>query len=726
MAEGEGIGIPKEVAQGQRPEFNGGIVTISHFSDSPEGFDFATRESVRRKTGGRLAKLALTDEQKGRLKKGMQPEMQFQGVGDLRQAKQSWRDAQGVLHDAQTSDADAQRIEQLTTQATESQHAFETQREKYVKGMAGKIGIRNIEIDGNTLLADVKLVSFPVYTELANSENSPQIVDLSSILGIAMILRSADGRLIVQHRAIEKQRLHEEKRTRGNATYTDIPGASVGESMDASLNSPDRKAGEPDAVDTTAIKNLIIKGTGEELGLSEHDLKRVRILGIAHDKIKIHDSMLLFGESDLTAAQIYDTSRSSKKNKNLGDADFEEKFVDIEASPEAIEKLLTQVQCPVPADHVGAFVAAGREMMIEEQGLDAAIAWTARLEKGIEGNYRRMNEMVKAFYDKHPEALTYIPERFWGKNVPLRNLHAYTPTYSPEEQGLPNFEDEMTRTGLVPETRRETHEAYFFDVDGVLTDPVTKEVADPQLLSGIIDKLKQGRPTALNTERSTVWLQEEILNPLIQMTDDKSIFENLVVIGEKGGTWVTFDDEGKAHHGKTKAVPLPTELHDRVRELVAERYADAMFFDDTKQTMISVEMRDGFDLAEFTRQQQAFKEDLARVLSETNRGDQFRIDPTTIGTDIENPYVGKDVVSDRFLQFLKDRNIKPRLFRVYGDSRSDFAISDEFYRRNRPVEFVYVGDRQNLEEAGIIQKDYRVVYVGGFTQDILNSLQASN
>ena len=39
----------QKVTSRSAPEFDGGAFTISHFSPSPEGFNFQTRESIRRK-----------------------------------------------------------------------------------------------------------------------------------------------------------------------------------------------------------------------------------------------------------------------------------------------------------------------------------------------------------------------------------------------------------------------------------------------------------------------------------------------------------------------------------------------------------------------------------------------------------------------------------------------------------------------------------------------------
>lgn len=681
-------------------EFDGGGFVITHLSFSPEGFEFATNCAVRRREFP--SAYPLDETQRTRLQSAVKREMQFNDVSSVASAKDGYNNAK------QSGSGEESAFEE-----------YNKKRKRYVEKMAGKIGIRKISQEGNVLKADVKLVSFPVYNEFSGPTDKPEVLDLSSLVGTAMILRSADGRLIVQHRAVEKQRLHEEKPSKGNAAYSDIPGASVAGMLDASINSHERLPGTPDAIDTGSIKNNIFKEAGEELGLDPQDLKKIRVVGIAKDNVKIHDEILLLADSNLTSRQIEEKSRVSNRNKNLGDADFEEKFFHIEATPEAVELLLTDVKSPLPPTHSAAFVAAGYSMVLQEQGLDAANQWKAHLEKKIQENYQTINETVSRFYQKYPEALRQIPERFWGKNVPVRNPNAYSPAYTPEEQGLPGFEDEMERTNLLSEKRKQVAAAYLFDVDGVLTDPKEKKVTD-ELLESLAKRLARGEPVGLNSGRSNEWMIEKIIKPLLERIEDKSVLGNFVAIGEKGGTWITFDENGNMREGRSGKIVIHESLENNVRKLVEENYSDSMFFDDTKQTMVSVEMQDGYDIAKFRASQQNFVNQLAQVLGLENADQAFKIDPTTIATDLQSVYVGKALGADRFLQFLKDRGINPGKFLTFGDSLSDFEMSDELARKNKKVTHVDVGENRLRSELN--KKDYPVEYAGGFNHGTISYL----
>lgn len=512
-----------------------------------------------------------------------------------------------------------------------------------------------------------------------------------------MILQTADNRLIIQHRGVSVQRLHEDKMSQGNYSYTDIPGASVAGVVDASISSAGRKPGTPDTIDTESVKDLIFKEAGEELGLAREDIDHVIIAGIAKDPVKPHDEFLMLGETNLTAEEVKATSRKSNRNKNLGDADFDEKFVDIESSPWAVEMMLTQIHCPLPSTHAAALLAAGYSLELQANGQEAAESWKQRVQTGLGENYQLMDEAVAAFYIAYSEMLDDIPERFWGKNAPDRNPNGYDPNYTPEEQGLPSFDNELIRVGLLPETRTFVPQAELYDVDGVLTDPVSK-VPDSHLLDDIAAKLHAGMPIGLNTGRATQWINEHVVPELKNRLNNDSLLNNLVVIGEKGGTWTYFDELGNMVDGRSKYLAVPNELVQKVTDVVTKDFADTMFVDKDKTTMLTIEIANGLNNHEaFKAAQARLVARLMDILKETDLHDIYRVDPTTIATDIESPLVGKDLGAERFTQWLQDKGVVAERFITFGDSISDADMALELQRSGRDATFVYVGPTEKLE-----------------------------
>lgn len=663
-----------------KPEFDGGAFAISHFAPTPEGFTFRTRRTIRRTDGD--ASNHLTPDDKMRLRSAMQGELRFNGVTEVQNARNAWRYGDG------------------------SEEDFLQAREAYQK-KGKKLTLRNIELDGSTIHADVGYVSFPVYNLFANIEESNGLVDLSANAAAAMILRSADNKLVIQHRAVAKQRLSEEKMARGNAQFCDVPGASVAGMLDAV---PGEEKGKPKAVDTQSILDHIYKETGEELGLDRADLKNVRIMGIARDNVKIHDELLLVTDSHLTAGEITEKSRNSKRNKNLGEADFEEKYITIGGSSDNIKTLLTNSLCPLPPTHAAALITYGYTAMLEEQGKEQADIWKGEVEKGVKENYQRIDDTVKKFYDTYPQALLQIPERFWDKTPPKRKLHRYDPAYTPEEQGLPNFEDEMVRMGLMPETRRHVSEAKIFDIDGVITNPKEKKVLHPEILDMLRLDLRSGLPIALNTGRSMEWLDETFLRDFEEsFGDDRSGLANLAVITEFGGTWATYDKDGKRQDRQVTSLTVPDNVVDAVDALVQDRFGETMFVDKTKKTMISIEMHDGHDLAPF-KEQQAVLSDSLNVLLESHGIGNLEVHNDTIATNLRSHYVGKDVGTDRFMEFLREREIVPRKFKAFGDSEGDIAMAEKLAMLGRNVDMIYLGNDVPKHD----YNGYRFMHVRGY------------
>lgn len=696
---------PEQDSEYPAPVFAGGSFDITFLDTSTSGLEITTRDIAPRTSEG----FVLTNEQKDMLRRATQGEMKFRGVGAVRAAREAWKQARGTDEEPAARD-----------------HFFEV-RESYLN-KGSKIGSRAIALapdNDNTLEVSVQKVPFPVYNTFARPENGPEILEWSAASGAAMIVRTADDRLVIQHRAVEMRDLRTGTKSRGNASYTDIPGASVAGMVDASLAFDSNWIpGGVDPISTESIHDAILKEAGEELGIDSSDLEQLRIVGIAEDNIKPHTEYLLLADTKLTSEQLHETSRTSNRNKNLGDADFEEKFMSIECSPSAITTMLTEVKCPLPPTHSAALVSAGYALVLEQQGREAADTWKERLQTAVQANARDIDDRVTAYYESFPEAATQVPERFWGKKVvPTRNLKGYDPAYSPDEQGLPALESELVRTGLLSETRTPISEGQIYDVDGVLSDPITKQ-APEAVIQHLAEQLDRGVQVTLNTGRSTQWVEERIITPLRTLIKDPSHLHNALVIGEKGGTWTTYNqaDDFTARHGASDAITVPSDVEEQVVALVAEKYSDIMYQSERKDTMISIEMIDGGDIDTFRARQAELVTDMRAILEAAGEDNKYRIDPTTIATDIESPYVGKDLGARRLVQFLRsnDINADEASFTAFGDSPSDLAMADELVRHGLHAKMVYVGKESDaIHDRG----RYPIQRVGGFTTGTLSYFQ---
>ena len=160
--------------------------------------------------------------------------------------------------------------------------------------------------------------------------------------------------------------------------------------------------------------------------------------------------------------------------------------------------------------------------------------------------------------------------------------------------------------------------AWIFDIDGVVTNPSEKKVSEPQILVHIANKLKAGEPVAFNTGRSSSWLIERVISPLLELIEDKNILQNFIAVSEKGGCWVTFDKGGTMQEHKADSISVP---------------------------------------------------------------------------------VGKGFATERILELLKEKGIRPKQFIAFGDSPSDIEMAKKLHERNLTFTFIFVDDKGQLKGA---------------------------
>lgn len=258
--------------------------------------------------------------------------------------------------------------------------------------------------------------------------------------------------------------------------------------------------------------------------------------------------------------------------------------------------------------------------------------------------------------------------------------------------------------------------AYLFDIDGVLTNPEAKSVEHPALFGELIRRLEQEKPIGLNTGRSLNFIVEKVLEPIEAMVPEKRLLQNIIGVGEMGGIWITYSDKGKRMVDIDKNLSVPQEIQDEVRALVNQLpYSETMFYDDTKRTMVSVELlsqeqRAGKSFEDFQASQRQLVEDLRALLARHNKERDFKVTATRIATDLDNVRVGKALGAHKFVDLLRAKRIEPRAFLGFGDSASDYEMYQELKRLGKQAQFVFVGGREHLagkpEEGIIFTEEY--------------------
>lgn len=238
--------------------------------------------------------------------------------------------------------------------------------------------------------------------------------------------------------------------------------------------------------------------------------------------------------------------------------------------------------------------------------------------------------------------------------------------------------------------------AFLFDCDGVLTDPTEKKITTPGLAKLIAQRIDAGDIVSINTGRSLTWLEEHgVLGEIEKALKDKSKLADFIAIGEKGGTWLTFENNEWVTHVDPD-IKMPKNLQTKIKDLIEKEFSDSMFYDESKLTMISTEMHDGFNIPDYTKHQGKLEAQMKKIIE----ADEFKsldlaIDPTIIAVDIQNKHVGKHLGARRILDWLAEKGISPDHFITIGDSQSDTEMAQEL-QTNHSVEFVFVGDPAKL------------------------------
>lgn len=293
--------------------------------------------------------------------------------------------------------------------------------------MGAKVGVRNVNCEGTKLTFDIRPVSFQVFRTLADSSQSPEIHEISASSGTSAILFTTeqDGshKMIVQHRSSR------------NATYKDAPGPSAAGYFDGRFDRTQNEQGQKISagrlipVDSASIKRNILTEISQEIGLQEEDITDLAIVGIAQNLVKIEDEFLLVGTTGLDSEEVKKRARRSPRNKDLEEElfHFEEKFFIVDATVEAIRKLLTEVKSPMGPTHITAFIAAGYLIVLREKGEDAALSWKDEVEAAARKNMNEIDRMVIAS----------------GKGL------GFEPSRLPQEQGLPGVDSELIRVKLI-------------------------------------------------------------------------------------------------------------------------------------------------------------------------------------------------------------------------------------------------------------------------------------
>lgn len=264
----------------------------------------------------------------------------------------------------------------------------------------------------------------------------------------------------------------------------------------------------------------------------------------------------------------------------------------------------------------------------------------------------------------------------------------------------------------------------LLDVDGPIASPVTRAITTPSIVTDLTLLAGAGVPIAFITGRSAAFIRDEVITPLVAA----GLPENLRMYGvcEKGAVWFPISPAGMGEIVVDDSVALPEAVVNELRTLVEEQFSDTMFFDATKQAMVSVEQRTDVDSATFRAAQPAFNAAAFEIVARHGLGVRycdeerpdadgnvpFRLDPTIISTDVESVTLDKDHGAKRALAFFAESGPLPEVWRSVGDSRSDYLMADHLHSAGYDVAHVDVRPAD-----GILDRPYPVIVMGDQIHD---------
>lgn len=264
----------------------------------------------------------------------------------------------------------------------------------------------------------------------------------------------------------------------------------------------------------------------------------------------------------------------------------------------------------------------------------------------------------------------------------------------------------------------------LLDVDGPIASPESRTIAIPSIIDDLLRLAHAGVPVAFVTGRSDAFMRDRVVAPLVAagLDDDVALFG----VFEKGGVWAPITAAGLGEIALDPAVALPADARAEVERIARESFSPAMFVDESKRVMVSIEQRVGTSAALYREAQGRFEDAAFRALAARGLGIRYgdrvvldaegaapyRIDPTIISTDIESVRLDKDHGAARAIDWFAERGVTaPRWYSV-GDSRSDYKMADHVHAAG--LEAVHVDVRPG---DGLLAREYEVDVRGDLVHD---------
>lgn len=234
---------------------------------------------------------------------------------------------------------------------------------------------------------------------------------------------------------------------------------------------------------------------------------------------------------------------------------------------------------------------------------------------------------------------------------------------------------------------------WLFDIDGVLTDYVSRQVSDE--LIAIIARINHtGAPVAFVTGRSFSWFEKRIL----RLFDKHGGIDlsKIYCSCEKGGVSIRFKDN-LATIVLNKNLKIPTLYQHLVKALVSKEFTGTMVY-DPKLTMATVEAREDVANDEFRQQQIILDAKLQLMIEDHKHTKTLKIDSAAIATDLQSIDANKSVGAVDVLGWLTQNLFIPEQVYTFGDTLGDLEVPKLLHSAGYPVTCVFTGGLNSLKK----------------------------
>lgn len=242
--------------------------------------------------------------------------------------------------------------------------------------------------------------------------------------------------------------------------------------------------------------------------------------------------------------------------------------------------------------------------------------------------------------------------------------------------------------------------AYIFDVDGVITNPQTRTIKHPELISEIIKILENQNPVAFITGRALPWLKKRLLSNFqdyIKINNlEKTMLDNIFISGEFGGCSIVFNN-GFPKETVNSSLSLNPELVNRLSE-ATKQFSDIVFIDQDKQTEFSVEMKQKVTVAQFAKRKHEIASTFNKIVQDLKLEELVEVHEDRIAINIKSKISNKKLSTRQFLDWLSVKNLKPEKILAFGDSISDLEIAEQLKEDNLNFEFIYTGNPDEIKD----------------------------